>query len=205
VLDLGDADMAMGGTSHAYGANWGVRREALLAAGGFDPAFGWGPANHIGGEEVQVATQIEQRGLGAMRYVALGAAGHRIAESRVSDAFLVDRVLRAGIESPRRFVAVQGQAGNALAAETQRAVDVLSACPLAGELTLEQALAALQADERPIDPRLDDAYVLGIVAGCSLLLGRREVRVGALHLRLRDEHLAGLLDAPAPTPSLEPV
>ncbi len=55
VLDLGDAERALAPPDVVYGANWAVRRSALTAVGGFDPAFGPGPGVAINGDEVSVA------------------------------------------------------------------------------------------------------------------------------------------------------
>jgi glycosyltransferase involved in cell wall biosynthesis len=207
ILDHGDADADLAGPVTAYGANWAVRRAALRAIGGFDVEVGLRPGHSVNGDEIVPFRRLEQLAGSRSRYVALGAVGHRIDPARISDRWMLRRTLTAGLESPQVFTRVHGAAPEVLQADMRKAAyGLVERCPVAGELTLEQAVAALDGAPRPLEARLDAAYALGVVAASALLLGRREAAAGALKLLLREEHLSGRLEEPAepsPTPSLE--
>jgi glycosyltransferase involved in cell wall biosynthesis/GT2 family glycosyltransferase len=195
VLDLGDADQNLVPPDVVYGANWGIRRSALQAAGGFDPAFGPGPEARINGDEVSVAWRLHERGLGGTRYAAAGAVGHRIPTSRVSERFLVHRSLCVGIERPRHATALHGvdrerllQGANAAAAR------LLRLAPLTGDMRLEDAVEAIDRATASQRLRVAAADALGELAGSVLLVGETEVHAGPLHLRLSAAHLNGVLE-----------
>jgi GT2 family glycosyltransferase/glycosyltransferase involved in cell wall biosynthesis len=196
VLDLGDAERALAPPDVVYGANWAVRREALHAVGGFDPAFGPGPGAAINGDEVSVAWRLHRAGLGATRYVPGAAVGHRIPADRVEDAFLQRRALCVGVERPRHAVALGDAPRERLVADAGAAAQrLLGTLPLSGELTIAAALDAIGASGLPLPRKVQAAMALGELGACVLLAGEREVAAGELTLALHDELLQG---APAP-------
>jgi glycosyltransferase involved in cell wall biosynthesis/GT2 family glycosyltransferase len=198
VLDRGDADATLVPPAVVYGANWAVRRSALRAAGGFDPAFGFGPETAIGGEETGVAWRLHRGGLGATRFVAAAAVGHRIDPARLGDAYLLRRSLTVGIERTRHAAALDGVVRDRFLREAQAAASrLLAHAPLAGELRLDEALAAIAAAGLPQERAVRAADDLGELAGCILLLGEQRVALGPLVLHLAAENLAGRLAVPS--------
>jgi glycosyltransferase involved in cell wall biosynthesis/GT2 family glycosyltransferase len=197
VLDRGDAPHALAPPDVVYGANWAVRREALTAVGGFDPAFGPGPDARINGDEVSVAWRLHRAGLGVTRYAPGGAVGHRISPERVDDRFLQHRSLCVGVERPRHAVAL-GDADDArLIADAQRAAQrLLGAVAITGDLSVGAALDAIEAAALPLRTRIHAADALGELAACVLLTGEHEVIAGDLRLTLDAGVLHGVL-APA--------
>ncbi|WP_445147921.1 glycosyltransferase [Baekduia sp. Peel2402] len=195
VLDRGDADETLVPSAVVYGANWAVRREALLAAGGFDPAFGFSPEIAIGGEETGVAWRLHRHGLGATRFVAAAAVGHRIDAARLSDAYLLRRALTVGVERQRHHVALDGIDRDRLMRDANHAAArLLAHVPsLSGELTLEEALDAVGAAGLNQENATQAADHLGELSACILLLGETRVSLGALVLHLAAEHLDGRL------------
>ncbi|QEC46876.1 glycosyltransferase [Baekduia soli] len=194
VLDLGDADRTLVPPDVVYGANWGVRRSALDAAGGFDPAFGVGPDVRIGGDEVSVAWRLHRAGLGATRYVAAAAVGHRIDPARISEPFLTHRAMACGIERARHAAALDGiDRGRLMGTASAAAGRLLRLIALSGDLRLEQAFDVVAAST--LDPRLRivAADALGELSGSVLLLGETEVRAAGLRLLLAPEHLRAVL------------
>lgn len=101
VLSLGDCDQSFPGRAEVYGANWAIRRDALTAAGGFDVRFGAGKGGALGGEEFLAATRVQRLGLGAGRYVAAAAVGHRIEPERIDESYILQRAFRNGVETVR--------------------------------------------------------------------------------------------------------
>jgi hypothetical protein len=197
VLDRGDADRTLTVPDVVYGANWGVRRGALDAVGGFDPAFGPSPDARINGDEVSVAWRLHRAGLGLTRYVAAAGVGHRIPASRVSERFLVHRALACGIERPRHAAALDGVDAARLNQEAGVAAGrVLGAVPMAGDLRLEDAVAAIENAPVALPARTFAADALGELAACVLLLGATEAQLGPLKLRVAPQHLHAVLDAP---------
>jgi GT2 family glycosyltransferase len=202
VLDRGDADRTLVAPDVVYGANWGVRREALDAVGGFDPAFGPGPDARTNGDEVSVAWRLHRAGLGETRYVAAAAVGHRVPVARVSERFLVHRALGCGLERPRHAVALDGVDRAKLTHDAGAAASkLLAVVPLAGDLALEEAVDAIE--RAPVEQRLRvlAADALGEIAACVLLLGGTEARLGHVRLRVDAHHLHGVLK-PLTTPAL---
>ena len=194
VLDRGDADETLVPPAVVYGANWAVRRTALLAAGGFDPSFGFGPDVAIGGEETGVAWRLHRGALGTTRFVAAAAVGHRIDAGRLSDAFLLRRSLTVGVERTRHVAALDGVDRDRLLRDAQHSASrLLALVALSGELRLEQALDAISAAGLDQQHAVSAADHLGELAGCILLLGERQVALGPLVLHLAAEHLDGRL------------
>jgi GT2 family glycosyltransferase len=197
VLERGDADATLVPPDVVYGANWAVRREALRAAGDFDPAFGPGPGVPTNGDETSVAWRLHRRGLGATRFVAAAAVGHRIDPARISDAFLVRRSLGVGIERARHVVALDGVDPARLTRDARGAAGrLLGYVALAGDLTLEDVIATIEAAPLSQTDATLAADAAGELAACVLLMGETEVGVGALRLRVAPHHLTGTLADP---------
>jgi GT2 family glycosyltransferase/glycosyltransferase involved in cell wall biosynthesis len=198
VLDLGDGARTLVAPDVVYGANWAVRRDALLAVGGFDPAFGPGPGAAINGDEVSVAWRLHRAGAGATVYVPGAAVGHRIGAERVDERFLRHRGLCVGVERPRHAVALGEAPPERLLADAQAATArLLGAVPLDGALTVGAALERIGAAPLPLSTRVQAAIALGELAACVLLLGEDEVVAGDLTLAVGDEVLHGALAPPA--------
>jgi glycosyltransferase involved in cell wall biosynthesis/GT2 family glycosyltransferase len=200
VLELGDAERTLAPPDVVYGANWAVRRDALLAVGGFDPAFGPGPGAAINGDEVSVAWRLQRAGLGATRYAPGAGVGHRIGPERVDDGFLQRRALCVGVERPRHAVALGDAPHERLIADAGRALQrLLGTIPLSGELTVAAALDEIAAAPLPLATRVQAAMALGELGACALLAGERSVTAGALSLAVHDELLQGAATPPALT------
>ncbi|HZV75516.1 MAG TPA: glycosyltransferase [Conexibacter sp.] len=198
VLDLGDAERLLAPPDVVYGANWAVRRAALDAVGGFDPAFGPGPGAAINGDEVSVAWRLHRAGLGATRYVPGAVAGHRIGAERVEDRFMQQRALCVGVERPRHAVALGDASREQLVADAGRAAQrLLSVLPLRGELTVGSAMETIARSGLPLAAQVQAAMALGELGACVLLAGEHEVGAGELSLALHDELLQGALAPPA--------
>jgi GT2 family glycosyltransferase/glycosyltransferase involved in cell wall biosynthesis len=197
VLDLGDAERSLVPPDVVYGACWAVRRGALRAVGGFDPAFGPGPEARINGDEVSVAYRLHKLGLGRSVYAPGAAVGHRIPAARVDDSFMVHRALCVGVERPRHARAL-GQADDQALLGTARAAagQLLVRHPLTGELTVAEALARIAATPAPLGDRVQTAITLGELAAAVALLGEDEVLLGDLRLRVdSDAVLRGVVPA----------
>ena len=148
VLSLGDADLDFPGRAEVFGANWAIRREALAAAGGFDVRFGAGEGGALGGEEFLAATHVDRLGLGAGRYVAAAAVGHRIEPDRIDESYILLRAFRNGVETERYR-------------EGGRPIGVNSNCQLG--VPPNTALATLAAATTlPLAQRVREAVDLGM-------------------------------------------
>jgi glycosyltransferase involved in cell wall biosynthesis/GT2 family glycosyltransferase len=197
VLGRGDADAELVPPAVVYGANWAVRREALIAAGGFDPDFGPGPGVAVNGDETSVAWRLHRRGLGTTRFVAAASVGHRVSPDRISDGFLIHRSLCVGIERARLTVALDGVDHERLTRDARGAAGrLLNLVPLGGDLRLEDVVAAIGASSLSQPRGADAADAAGELAACVLLMGQTEVAVGALRLRFDPQHLGGTLRVP---------
>src|SRR5262249_28002849 len=97
VLDWGDADKHDRQAWH-YGANWAVRREAILAVGGFDERWGAHDSSRLGAEETEAGFRLMR--LGRARYCAAAAVGHRVEPARMSESWLLLRSYRGGCVLP---------------------------------------------------------------------------------------------------------
>lgn len=196
VLDGGDRERVLVPPEIAYGANWAIRASALRAAGGFDAHLGYSPDVRIGSEEVAVAWRLHLRGIGSTIYAPGAAVGHRISEDRLRDSYLVERAFAVGIEHAHLRAEREGLGHDRMLAEaSQAAAAVLRVPGLEGDLTLEEAFARTQQAPIPVPSRTTASEALGLLAATVLLLGEREVAVEGLHLRLRPEHLRGVLGA----------
>lgn len=199
VLDRGDIPQLLVPPEIAYGANWAIRQPVLESVGGFDGHLGYSPDVHIGGEEVAVAWRVHLRGLGGTLYVPGGAVGHRISPDRLHDSYLVRRMFAVGIEHAHLRAEREGRGYERLVTEASTAAaQLLQVLPLSGDMELEEALARVQAaDELSVKQRTVASEALGLLSATVLLLDERELEMEELTLRLRPEHLRGVL-APLP-------
>ncbi len=204
VLDAGDMTRALTPPEIVYGANWAIRKEALMAVGGFDGHLGYAPDVKIGSEEVAVAWRLHLRGIGATLYLPDAAVGHRISADRLNDDFLVNRMFAVGIEHAHLRLEREGRGHQRLISEADgAAAQLLSTVPLAGDMELEEALARVMEADVPVTERTRAAEALGLLSASVLLLEERAIEAGGLRLRLRPEHLRGVLGpTPAPAPAL---
>jgi len=168
VLDLGDAEHSPVPPDVVYGANWAVRRSALLEIGGFDPAFGPAPGRSMNGDEVNVAWRLHRAGLGTTLYAPGAAAGHRIPAQRISDRFLIERAFNAGLERPQHQAALGEMPHDHLIALAHRATQrLLQRIPLAGDPTAPGTLDTIAAADAPLPARVHGADALGELIACS--------------------------------------
>ena len=196
VLDAGDTPRALEPPEIVYGANWAIHKKTLLAAGGFDGHLGYSPEVKIGSEEVAVAWRVHLRGLGGTLYVPDAAVGHRISADRLNDDYLIGRFFAVGIEHAHLRLEREGRGRQRLVSEAETAAaDLLGVLPLAGEMELEEALARVKGSALPVTERTHAAEALGLLSASVLLLEERTIEAGDLRLRLRPEHLRGLLGA----------
>jgi GT2 family glycosyltransferase len=193
ILDHGDGDRTLVAPEIVYGGNWGIRRTALEAVGGFDPQLGVGPGVRIGGEEASVTWRLQRAGLGVTRYVAAAGVGHLIGAHRLTDRYLAERGLTIGLERPRHLADTTPEQ---LMQSAQQAAQALHAAvsPLQGDLRLEDVLEAIVASALPQLHQVRAAIALGELAACVLLLGERQVLLGDLAIALEPEHLNGALE-----------
>jgi GT2 family glycosyltransferase len=198
VLDAGDVVRAMNPPEIVYGANWAIRRDALAATGGFDAHLGYSPDVKIGGEEVAIAWRLYLRRIGATLYVPGAAVGHRIDEDRIRDSYVVERFFKVGIEHAHLRADREGMGRQRVLGDAQTAAaDLLGVLRLTGELSLEDALARIQAAALPLPERVTAAEALGLLSASVLLLGEAEVELDDLRLILRPENLRGVLASAA--------
>ena len=201
VLDAGDRTRELVPPEIVYGANWAIRRDALDAVGGFDAHLGYSPEIKIGGEEVAVAWRLLLHRIGGTLYMPGAGVGHRISADRLHDSYLVGRMFAVGIEHAHLRIEREGRSHQRLVSEAHTAAaDLLAIVPLSGEMELEEALARVQSADVAVKPRAVAGEALGLLSASVLLLEERTIEVGDLRLRLRPEHLRGVL-APAPLPA----
>ena len=198
VLDEGDVTCAFVPPQITYGANWAIRREALSRVGGFDAHLGYSPEVRIGGEEVAIAWRLHLGRVGGTIYVPGAAVGHRIPAERVHDNYVVERMYKVGIEHAHLRLEREGDSPERIVGEAQdAAVRLLGAVALQGTMAPEEAMERIHGAPVPITDRATAAEALGLLVASVLLVGEHGVDVDGLSLRLRDEHLRGVL-APAP-------
>jgi GT2 family glycosyltransferase len=83
ILDHGPDDRALKPGEHGYGANFALRREPALAAGGFEEQLGRKGASLLSNEETALQDRLREAGHAA-RYVARARVLHRIRAERLS-------------------------------------------------------------------------------------------------------------------------
>jgi GT2 family glycosyltransferase/glycosyltransferase involved in cell wall biosynthesis len=186
ILDLGDAENVVRAPRHfVYGANWAVRRDALAAVGGFDPAFGPGPDARINGDETSVALRIAEQGRGLSLYTPGAAVGHRIHPDRISDRFLLQRAMCSGVEQPRQRHALGQMGPDELLAEAEAAACHLhDAGSIQGDVSVAGALEQISMTRAPLSVQVRSASALGKLAASAALLGEGEVVLPNLRLRI---------------------
>jgi len=198
VLDLGDVERTLVPPDIVYGASWAVRREALDAIGGFDPAIGYGPSSRVGGNEVSVAWRLHDRRLGATVYTPGAAVGHRIAPGRVTDGFMVGRALSVGVERVLHLRELRrAEPERLLEMARSAAAQVVALAPIGagGEVTVAQAFERISGSDSELGIRVQAAMALGEMAASVGALGESEVMLGDLRLVLDpDAILRGVLD-----------
>ena len=194
VLDAGEMTRVLTPPEIVYGANWAIRKEALMAVGGFDGHLGYAPDVKIGSEEVAVAWRLHLRGLGGTLYLPGAAVGHRISADRLNDDFLVGRMFAVGIEHAHLRLEREGRGHQRLVSEAgTAAADLLGLLPLAGEMELEEALDRVKRSDLAVTERTRAAEALGLLSASVLFLEEQTIEAGDLSLRLRPEHLRGVL------------
>ncbi|HKO26303.1 MAG TPA: glycosyltransferase family 2 protein [Solirubrobacteraceae bacterium] len=190
VLDHGDATGDLIPPKFLFGANWAIKRSALMAAGGFDPALGWNHAHGktIAGEEVRVAELLHEAGLGRTRYIAAAATGHRIAPHRIDPVWINTRSMSIGIELVCHPV-LRGEASREeMVAWAERAAHLLfpnlahAGVPLTGAWDVDRMLAAITSTALPLPQQSVMATWLGEVAAAVTFAGEQDVLVEDLRL-----------------------
>lgn len=190
VLDHGDATCDLIPPRFLFGANWGIKRSALMAAGGFDPALGWNHAHAktIAGEEVRVAELLHEAGLGRTRYIAAAATGHRIAPHRIDPVWIATRSMSIGVELVCHPV-LRGEASREeMVGWAERAAHLLfpnlahAGVSLTGAWDVDRMLAAITSTALPLPQQSVMATWLGEVAAAVTFAGEQDVLVGDLRL-----------------------
>jgi hypothetical protein len=191
VLDLGDANRDLTPPDVLFGANWGITRSALRAAGGFDPALGWNHAHAttmIAGEEVMVAQRLHEAQLGRTRYIASAATGHRIAPHRLDPAWIAARSLSLGVEMVCWSV-LKGEANREqMVGWAERAAQCLfptvahAGVSLTGAWDVDRMLAAITNTALPLPLQVDAATWLGELAAAVTFAGEQDVLAGGFRL-----------------------
>jgi glycosyltransferase involved in cell wall biosynthesis len=194
-----DADETLPEPAVPYGNNWGVRRSALLAIGGFDVRFGPAPGSSVNGEESLVTHHLRRGAYGAIRYVAAASAGHRVSADRIDDGYVRHRALCVGVERARINEVLDGRDEQRFLRDAgASAARLLSLVPLRGDLRLEEIADAIAAAGLPLDQAAVAADAAGELAGALLVTGRTEAAIGAdLVVRVDPQHLKGVLRTPA--------
>jgi glucosyl-dolichyl phosphate glucuronosyltransferase len=106
-LDLGGNTRRLPNESVPFvGANWACSRDAILAAGGFDPSLGLnsGLANPNAGEETDLMRRLIQAGLEAW-YLPAARLHHYVPKGKVTLAHLARRHRAAGCYEARELPA----------------------------------------------------------------------------------------------------
>jgi glycosyltransferase involved in cell wall biosynthesis len=193
VLDHGDASRDLIPPEVLFGANWGIKRSALIAVGGFDPALGWNHAHAktmIAGEEVRVAELLHEAGLGRTRYIAQAATGHRIAPHRIDPAWIATRSLAIGVELVCHPV-LRGEASREeMIGWAERAAHLLfpnlahAGVPLAGAYDVDRMLAAITGTALALPQQSVLATWLGELAAAATFAGEQDVLVHDLRLNV---------------------
>jgi Glycosyl transferase family 2 len=191
VLDLGDVNRDLAPPDFLFGANWGIKRSALSAAGGFDPALGWNHAQAkamIPGEEVMVAERLHEARLGRTRYVAAAATGHRIAPHRLDPAWITARSLSLGVELVCKPVLKGESSREQMVGWAERAGQLLfsnlahAGIPLTGAYDVDRLLAAITKLPLPLSQQAAAATWLGELAAAVTFAGEEDVLAGDLRL-----------------------
>ena len=101
---------------------------------------------------------------------------------------------KVGIEHAHLKLEREGDSDQRLLQEAETAAaQLLGVLALDGEMAPEEALDRIQAAGLPLREQVRAAEALGGLAAHVLLLGEADVVIDGLHLRLREEHLRGIL------------
>jgi hypothetical protein len=186
VLDLGDANRDLTPPDVLFGANWGIKRSALRAVGGFDPALGWNHAHAktmIAGEEVMVAERLHEARLGRTRYISAAATGHRIAPHRLDPAWITARSLSVGVEMVCWSVLKREAGREQMVGWAERAARCLlpnlahAGVSLTGAHDVDRLLSAITSAALPLPQQAAVATWLGELAAAVTFAGEQEVLV----------------------------
>jgi len=91
VVDRGPVARDLGAGEWLAGTNIAFRRDALLAAGGFDEALGRHPGTLLGNEEIALTERLRRAGH-RIRYTPRARVRHAIAPERLNRSWLRRRV-----------------------------------------------------------------------------------------------------------------
>lgn len=202
VLDRPDHDVVVAPPGCNYGANWAIRKDALLAAGGFPESLGVSAGCRINGEEVAVEFAVARLGLGTSRYVPAAAVGHRIAAGRMSEEYLQLRSFRCGAEFPALlpYLLPGDLTPQLLARAEDAAATLFSHVPLASGGDVDEAFATVVGADISFTRRMAATLALGQLVGAAHLLGRSSWTLpDGCVLRLRPEHALGHVREPVAT------
>jgi hypothetical protein len=194
VLDGGDKSRTVTPPDFVYGANWAVRREALQAAGGFDPRFGLNDTQRINADETTVAWRLHLNGIGQTRFVPEAAVGHRIDPGRITDRWMLERSWLVGVERARQDLELHQRPEEQLLAQATEIGALLVRFVEAGERDPADVLQAIGAHPRvTAEVRIVLADHFGWLVGWIALIGEDAVELGDLRVTVRPEHADGWL------------
>jgi glycosyltransferase involved in cell wall biosynthesis len=196
ILDWGDTTRDASQAWH-YGANWAVRREAILAVGGFDEKWGAHAGSRLGAEETEAAFKLARAGLGRSRYSVAAAVGHRIEPARVDEGWLLLRSYRGGCVIPdltADFLAQDLQVTAELGRQAAEAI----APVLRGTPDVAEVLRRIAAQPVPLAARVNAAKALGALVASVVALGADTCNVAGGVLRVSPEAAQGFVEPPRP-------
>jgi len=199
VLDLGDGERLLIPPDGVSGANWGIRRGVLDAAGGFDSALGFGPCAFMEGDEVSVGFRIHGQGLGISVYSPGAAIGRLVQADQLDERYLVYKAVRVGTERLRHAQGVGELARDQIVTRAEAAArELLTVVSLDGDLSVAAVAKVIAGGRAELSLRVSGAVALGELAASALLLGEEEVLAGNLRLRIDgDSLMRGRIEAPA--------
>ncbi|NWG74292.1 MAG: glycosyltransferase [Rubrivivax sp.] len=96
ITAFGDASRPLAADEQPVGANMAVRRELVLALGGFNPKLGRDGKSLLSNEENLFFGQLRRQG-GAFAYLPAARVRHRISPERLTEQWLVSRYFWQGI------------------------------------------------------------------------------------------------------------
>jgi glycosyltransferase involved in cell wall biosynthesis len=102
ALDHGAERRAFPPPHGPYGANMSIRRDAVLAAGGFDPRLGRQGTSLLSSEEAAIFERIWAHG-GAIEYLPEAVVIHQITAERVRPWWIMRRGVAQGRSNVRRI------------------------------------------------------------------------------------------------------
>lgn len=96
ITNYGDVQRPLGRRELPVGANMAIRRQSVLACGGFSPRLGRDGKSLLSGEENLLFAQLRREG-GVLVYLPAARVRHRIPAQRLTQQWLVERWFWAGI------------------------------------------------------------------------------------------------------------